>query len=380
MVTVQGVEIARVQTVYASGSDGEPFTITREILASVAEAHSRLENHVVPIAKGHWFADDAPALGRLENLRVVGDSLLADFVNVPESTAEEIRAGQYPNRSIGLIGCGEIAGEIIPWHLDHLALLGAAQPAVAGMTPLYELFSAERGDIAPVLALSRGNPIRRERLGTHSNPEGEPMSAPKDIREALGLSEDASDKDVLAKVAMLREASEKAPENPEGGDEVEVDEAEVEAEAEQVAVLASKQAAEILNLQAETKRLRTREEERDRVDVVRAARDAGKLVEAEEAQWLKFGKDYGTDALKEAIGHLGQALPDGERGTSSTRLSKAVTDEAVLDDYLLDEHAPAVYLSMHGHEMPADVRKARAYDKAKAEGLQLQFARPKGVN
>lgn len=80
----------------------------------------------VPLTLGHP-KDNTPAFGWVERLRRVGDELQASFKQVPDSLRQAIAAGHYKYKSISVLDDGT---------LRHVGILGAAQPAVAGLGPI----------------------------------------------------------------------------------------------------------------------------------------------------------------------------------------------------------------------------------------------------
>lgn len=99
----------------------------------------------VPLKLGHdvptkeqltGAPDGQPALGWVQNLRRIGQDLVADFVNVPKVMKEAIGKKLYRTLSIELL-MGVKRGEKVLRHvLDAVALLGADQPAVHSLGDL----------------------------------------------------------------------------------------------------------------------------------------------------------------------------------------------------------------------------------------------------
>ncbi|PAY24652.1 hypothetical protein CEY15_02325 [Dietzia natronolimnaea] len=98
--------------------------------------------HVTP-------APGSPAIGFVTNLRLAnaGRTLIGDLESIPAALARRLPV-EYPDRSIeGVFRDGPHR-----FRLIGLALLGAEQPAVGGMTSL-------RG-LAVAASLARNNPTR----------------------------------------------------------------------------------------------------------------------------------------------------------------------------------------------------------------------------
>ena len=117
---LQNVEVFKVGT--HTDSAGRTRTYTAADLAHIAETYDPAA-HEAPNVVGHP-ATNAPAFGWVQQLRVAGDKLLADFTQVPREFVEMVKAGLFKKRSISLFPDG---------RLRHVGWLGAAAPAVAGL-------------------------------------------------------------------------------------------------------------------------------------------------------------------------------------------------------------------------------------------------------
>jgi hypothetical protein len=97
----------------------------------------------VPLKFGHNddqpLTDGQPALGWVSRVYVEGDTLYADFVDVPTSVYELIRSGAYKFVSVELLRDVQAGTRKIPWVLDAVALLGADQPAFGTLGDLQSL-------------------------------------------------------------------------------------------------------------------------------------------------------------------------------------------------------------------------------------------------
>ena len=83
-------------------------------------------------------ADGDPALGWLENIRVQGQRLLADLMNVPDILAQAIDKKLYRKVSVELKHVQHLG-----WFVDGLALLGADLPAVKTLDDLSKYLSEQ---------------------------------------------------------------------------------------------------------------------------------------------------------------------------------------------------------------------------------------------
>jgi cation transport regulator ChaB len=105
-------------------SAGRTREWTKADLEEIASLYNP-EVHEAPIVIGHP-ADDAPAYGWIEALRVAGDRLLAKPKQLAEDFRDWIRKGLYKKVSIALYP---------DLGLRHVGFLGAMPPAVKGLRP-----------------------------------------------------------------------------------------------------------------------------------------------------------------------------------------------------------------------------------------------------
>jgi hypothetical protein len=102
----------------------------------------------VPLKFGHNgeqpLTDGQPALGWVSRLYRHGSKILADFVDMPTSIYEMVKAGLYKFVSVELLKNVKADTREIPWVLDAVALLGADQPAVGTLKDLQSLTMARK--------------------------------------------------------------------------------------------------------------------------------------------------------------------------------------------------------------------------------------------
>jgi len=117
------IDICRTGTF--RGQDGT-VTLTDADLDALVAGYARADP--APVVLGHP-ATDGPAQGWVGAIRRVGDRLQARLERLDEDFRASVEAGRYVNRSISAVREG--AG----WRLRHLGFLGAALPAVDGLSP-----------------------------------------------------------------------------------------------------------------------------------------------------------------------------------------------------------------------------------------------------
>ncbi len=116
------IEIARTGTF--ADSAGREQTFTARDLEAIANAYDP-QKRDCPLVFGHPQSDSAPAFGWAQKLKAEGGKLLAVFDKVPEQVRALVDAGHYRHVSMSLMPDRKT--------LRHVALLGAAQPAIDGL-------------------------------------------------------------------------------------------------------------------------------------------------------------------------------------------------------------------------------------------------------
>lgn len=116
------IEIARTGTF--TDSAGRPQTFTEGDLDAIARAYDP-NRRDAPLVFGHPKSDAAPAFGWAEKLKCEGGKLFATFAHVPGEVKELVAKRHYRHVSMSLMPDRVT--------LRHVALLGAAQPAIDGL-------------------------------------------------------------------------------------------------------------------------------------------------------------------------------------------------------------------------------------------------------
>ena len=116
-------EIFKAGTHTSSNGTTKDYSI--KDLEFIASSYNPAENEA-PIVIGHP-ADNSPAYGWIESLKVVGDKLLAKPKEVIKEFSEAVKQGLYKKRSISLDKDGK---------LRHVGFLGGAAPAVKGLADI----------------------------------------------------------------------------------------------------------------------------------------------------------------------------------------------------------------------------------------------------
>lgn len=127
------IEIAR--TGIFNDSAGRPQTFTDSDLARIASSYNP-QKRDCPLVIGHVKADSAPAYGWMSAIKAEKGKLLAQFALVPDEVRELVAKGHYRHVSMSLMPDRKT--------LRHVALLGAAQPAIDSLKAV-ELNGADNG-------------------------------------------------------------------------------------------------------------------------------------------------------------------------------------------------------------------------------------------
>lgn len=188
--------------------------VTSEMLDQVVTGYTELNSVVsgygIPIKLGHNRRVGEPAFGWAENVRRDGDTLLADFTDVPPEIVDAINQKRYNAVSVELRNGVAFEGKSFPNVLGGVALLGAEWPAVKGLRPISAFQDSEA-----VLALSQEEEqmpnFTQEQVDAAVAVETAKLAAAVTRAEtaetALSVFQDEAEKKA---VALVIEAAEKA--------------------------------------------------------------------------------------------------------------------------------------------------------------------------
>ncbi len=105
-------------------SEGRRHTFTKGDLEKIAGNYNASETDA-PLVIGHVKSDSAPAYGWVEKLFCENDKLFAQFSYVSDDVKNLVYKGSYKNVSMSV--------DMENHRLLHVALLGAAAPAIDGL-------------------------------------------------------------------------------------------------------------------------------------------------------------------------------------------------------------------------------------------------------
>lgn len=132
-----------------TSKSGNTRTWEVDEVAQIAKNYTQSPEGRAAITIGHPVNDAAPAFGWIDELKAENGVLYAKPGQLHEGLREAIAAGHYKRVSSGLVRRADGT-----WGLDHLAVLGAARPAVAGLGELRFSASAEIVEFGVVTQVS----------------------------------------------------------------------------------------------------------------------------------------------------------------------------------------------------------------------------------
>lgn len=284
------IEIARTGTF--TDSAGREQTFTAQDLAAIASAYDPAKRDC-PLVFGHPQSDSSPAFGWAQKLKAEGGKLLALFEKVPEQVRALVDAGHYRHVSMSLMPDRKT--------LRHVALLGAAQPAIDGLRAV-EL--ADGANCVTVeFAAKDGGGLAEEQAATCSRRSD--LASPAGRGGARYLTKEANmPDDAQREIGALKERlaalerenadlKKQVQGHKEGKDKAEAAKTEAEAKAEKTA--------------ADFAAWRGKVEAEKREARVSALVAAGKITPAEKPGVLQFAA-----ALAAQGGTFDFAAPDGK--------------------------------------------------------------------
>lgn len=256
------IEIARTGTF--TDSAGRPQTFTASDLDAIAAAYDPATRDA-PLTFGHPKTDAAPAFGWVRRLKREGGKLFALFAHVPASVRDLVAQKHYRHVSMSLMPDRVT--------LRHVALLGAAQPAIDGLA------AVELADGDGAICVDFAN---------MEQAKGGNMPTPEELQQQLGALQ-AQLEAAKAENADLKKKLDEAKGAKDAADTAKTD---AEKQAEQVA-------AEFAAYRGAIETTRRKERVAEMVK-------AGKVTPAEQAGVLSFAA-----MLAKVAEPVDFAVPDG---------------------------------------------------------------------
>lgn len=143
---LRNVEIFKVGIWHGSRTVEATPEMLDQIVSNFDNLNSKISGYGVPIRLGHNNNIGEPAFGWMSELARVGDTLVADFGDVPLAIIDAIGKRSYNSVSVELYPSVTFEGTTFENVLGGVALLGADWPAVKGLKPLSASMFAEAGE------------------------------------------------------------------------------------------------------------------------------------------------------------------------------------------------------------------------------------------
>ena len=308
---------------------GVDVNITVQDLQAAAQAYNA-NFHEAPLVIGHPTTN-APAFGWVEKLSVNGDVLTADFKQVDDNLVDLVRQGRYKKVSASFYPPTHPSNPVQgSWYLRHVGFLGAAAPAVKGLSAIN--FTDDEAD---VVEFSEDVSYTQHTMARFLRRLREWIVSKHGIDEADSVVPEwqIQDLDHAAQQPSETPIFNEAKETPMATDQELATEKAAREKAEQAAAQAQ---AELAKLQAEQEQALRDADHNKNVDFAEGLVKAGSLKPADKnliVQVLDFAEhpehttvDFGegqslADALKAFLKNGATILPVGEHATAN-RVSK----------------------------------------------------------
>ena len=303
---------------------GVDVNITVQDLQAAAQAYNA-NFHEAPLVIGHPTTN-APAFGWVEKLSVNGDVLTADFKQVDDNLVDLVRQGRYKKVSASFYPPTHPSNPVQgSWYLRHVGFLGAAAPAVKGLSAIN--FTDDEAD---VVVFSEDVSYTQDTIARFLRRLREWIVSKHGIDEADSVVPEwqIQDLDHAAQQPSETPIFNEAKETPMATDQELATEKAAREKAEQAAAQAQ---AELAKLQAEQEQALRKADHNKNVDFAESLVKSGSLKPADKnliIQMLDFAEhpehttvDFGesqslADALKAFLKNGTTILPTGETATA----------------------------------------------------------------
>lgn len=135
------------QEVFAAGTwNGDRYDVND--LDKMVEAYQKTAETYKPKLKlTHDHPKGWPAVGWVENLRRVGDKLVADFKRIPRKVYDMIQSGGFNGKSAEILWNPVVGGEKYQYLMKAVALLGVDPKAVESISDMVSaLYTSDGGE------------------------------------------------------------------------------------------------------------------------------------------------------------------------------------------------------------------------------------------
>ncbi|MGL4676464.1 MAG: hypothetical protein ACRCWI_02205 [Brevinema sp.] len=116
-------------------ASGRNYDITSQVLREIQESYT---SKSAPLVKGHPTSE-APAMGWIDKLKVIGEELLASFSEVTKEFKKKVEQNSFRNVSASFfMPLSESNPQKGKYCLRHVGALGASRPAIPNLGTLQE--------------------------------------------------------------------------------------------------------------------------------------------------------------------------------------------------------------------------------------------------
>lgn len=350
LATIKNVPVAKVGPARLWKGGERVFTEAELLDAVRASSDPEIGPARLKLAHEHALDTGEPSFGTYNDLRYDADqqTIFADLKGVPLWLAKTLPTF-YPNRSFEAIENAETKTGSYKLAFKAIGSLGIKMPAIKGLADLRHWATAEMPE-GVTLAAAEGTdtPTWGD---TAIEPEKGDRETTVNIREKLGLPEDATDEQVAAKLDELAAAA--SPEALQKIKDDAIKEAQAAADAAAAAKIAEAEAAALAKVQ---------ESERKRLA------DSGMvLVEAAAYEQVKAQASAGATAAKTMDTQRRGALLDRKIGKGAVAPASRDKLLANLEAGIIDEETIE---ALPDGVLPIDKRALGKEDKQDVEGAE----------
>ena len=223
--------IPRVEVFSVGTWNGDEYTV--EDLNAMVDAFAETKTGIPPFLKlGHSdeqeLLEGMPAAGWIDRLYVMGDKLMADFVDIPKSIYQLIMSKAYRKVSCEIFWNLKIGEKMYKRVLGAVALLGAETPGVMNLRDILSMYKKFSSNEPPKIYVDQSLKLELPNQGEERKKKMEKTE--KEIRLETEL--EAQKQEAQKYSAELKVTSEELADLKKYKEQAEAEKAKLQAEAE----------------------------------------------------------------------------------------------------------------------------------------------------
>ncbi len=153
-------------------ASGRNCDITPQVLTDIVESY---ESKSAPLVKGHPN-NEAPAMGWIDRLKIVGNELQASFSDITEEFQHEVEQRSFKNISASFFMPLSDSNPSKGKHcLRHVGVLGASRPAIPNLGTLQEALAFSEDRLSITTPERESSPLTPEQMSLTFCQEGEEL-------------------------------------------------------------------------------------------------------------------------------------------------------------------------------------------------------------